>query len=241
MPKKGKKAAGKGKKGKKGAGKTGKKSDQDSTELDAAPVQLHTASNTGLLDKPAALLRVPLNGERLLDVLTTHKVETKELHNRQLSIRALEQLTAQEVRDLLLVFEVFDSDMDGFLSMKEVRRALRALGFKLTRDEVQLMVNDASQQHGRPTDFNTFLDFVIDRQSDVHDTHDEILQAFTYFDGDKSGKITVANLKELCRDVGVKIPETELKEMIDDADISGDNAVNQEEFLKIMLQTHLFS
>lgn len=32
------------------------------------------------------------------------------------------------------------------------------------------------------TDFNAFLDFVIDRQGDARDIHDEMVQGFKYFD-----------------------------------------------------------
>ena len=46
-------------------------------------------------------------------MLTTHKVDEKELHGFKVSTRALEQLTAQEIRDLRLVFDVFDVQGKG--------------------------------------------------------------------------------------------------------------------------------
>jgi len=39
----------------------------------------------------------------------------------------------------------------------------------------------------------------------------------------------------------VKLNEQELKEMIQEADKDGDNEVNLEEFVNIMLKTNLFS
>ena len=40
---------------------------------------------------------------------------------------------------------------------------------------------------------------------------------------------------------GVKLNEQELKEMIQEADKDGDNEVDQEEFVNIMLKTNLFT
>lgn len=40
---------------------------------------------------------------------------------------------------------------------------------------------------------------------------------------------------------GAKLTEQELKEMIQEADKDGDNEVDQEEFVNIMLKTNLFN
>lgn len=58
---------------------------------------------------------------------------------------------------------------------------------------------------------------------------------------DKTGKISLANLKQVSRLCGVKLNEQELKEMIQEADKDGDSEVDQEEFVNIMLKTNLFS
>uniref|UniRef100_A0A1I8G6T3 EF-hand domain-containing protein n=3 Tax=Macrostomum lignano TaxID=282301 RepID=A0A1I8G6T3_9PLAT len=183
---------------------------------------------------------IPLLGENLLHVLKTHEVEEKELHNMKIGVRALDELTPQEIRDLKLVFDVFDSDLDGNLSLAEVRLALRALGFKTDMDQVHKMATELNKGLVA-TDFNAFLNFVIDRQGDVRDLHDEIVLGFKHFDLDGTGKVTLANLKKLCRDYKVRIPDSELEEMIQEADTNGDNAVDVEEFVKVMMQTHMYS
>ena len=61
------------------------------------------------------------------------------------------------------------------------------------------------------------------------------------FVSDKTGKISLTNLKQVSRLCGVKLNEQELKEMIQEADKDGDSEVDQEEFVNIMLKTNLFS
>lgn len=50
---------------------------------------------------------------KLLHVLKTKKVDEKELHGFKVSTRALEKLTPQEIRDLKVVFDVFDFQEKG--------------------------------------------------------------------------------------------------------------------------------
>lgn len=57
---------------------------------------------------------------------------------------------------------------------------------------------------------------------------------------DKSGSISLDNLKMACEEAGIKFTQKELEEMIEEADINGDGRVDQSEFIRIMLQTNLF-
>jgi len=68
-----------------------------------------------------------------------------------------------------------------------------------------------------------------------------LLSNIQTFPSDKTGKISLNNLKQVSRLCGVKLNEQELKEMIQEADKDGDSEVDQEEFVNIMLKTNLFS
>merc|ERR1739840_37134 len=72
------------------------------------------------------------------------------------------------------------------------------------------------------------------------DPKDEILKAFRLFDDDETGKISFKNLKRVAKELGVRMTDEELQEMIDEADRDGDGEVNEEEFLRIMKKTNLF-
>ena len=72
------------------------------------------------------------------------------------------------------------------------------------------------------------------------DPKDEILKAFRVFDDDETGKISFKNLKRVAKELGERMTDEELQEMIDEADRDGDGEVNAEEFLRIMKKTNLF-
>ena len=58
---------------------------------------------------------------------------------------------------------------------------------------------------------------------------------------DKTGKISLDNLRNACREHGLKLSDQELKDMIQEADLDGDGKVNAAEFVQVMKKTNLFS
>ncbi|EDO41859.1 predicted protein [Nematostella vectensis] len=154
--------------------------------------------------------------------------------------RAYQHLTPQEIRDLKLVFDTFDTDKSGSIDGRELRKAMRTLGFKISKEGIAGMIADLDADQSGRIEFDEFLDFIISKQSDGRDVHDEIVQGFKMFDTDQSGRITLENLKQVSRMCGVKLNETELKEMILEADKDGDSSIDQDEFINMMLKTNLF-
>ena len=56
---------------------------------------------------------------QLIKLLTSHPVNEKEVHGVKVSTRILENLTPQEIRDLRVVFELFDTNDDGYVICHE--------------------------------------------------------------------------------------------------------------------------
>ena len=60
----------------------------------------------------------------------------------------------------------------------------------------------------------------------ARDSKEEIIKIFKLFDEDNLNKITFKNLKRIAAEVGEKIPDDELKEMLEEADRDGDGMLN---------------
>ncbi|XP_035210351.1 caltractin-like [Stegodyphus dumicola] len=149
------------------------------------------------------------------------------------------ELTDEQKKDIEDAFYIFDEGRTGFIEARNLKVALRALGFEPRKDEIKKMISEVDKENTGKIAFSDFLKIMTDKISDK-DTNKEIMKAFQLFDDDNTGKISFANLKRVALELGESLTDEELQEMIDEADRDGDGEVNQEEFLRIMKKTCLY-
>ena len=61
-----------------------------------------------------------------------------------------------------------------------------------------------------------------------------LIRSFRVFDKDGNGYISAAELRHVMTNLGEKLTDEEVDEMIREADIDGDGQVNYEEFVTMM-------
>jgi len=127
----------------------------------------------------------------------------------------------------------------GTIDAKELKVAMRALGFEPKKEEIKKMIADIDKDGSGTIDFDEFLQMMTAKMSEK-DSREEILKAFRLFDDDETGKISFKNLKRVAKELGENMTDEELQEMIDEADRDGDGEINEEEFLRIMKKTSLY-
>merc|ERR1712182_193975 len=133
-------------------------------------------------------------------------------------------------------FDLFDTDGSGSIDSKELKVAMRALGFEPKKEEIQKMISDVDDDGSGTIEYEEFLKMMTHKILN-RDPKDEILKAFRLFDDDETGKMG-KNLKRVAKELGERMTDEELQEMIDEADRDGDGEVNEEEFLRIMKKTN---
>jgi len=67
------------------------------------------------------------------------------------------------------------------------------------------------------------------------DSEEELVEAFKVFDKDNNGFISAAELRHVMTNLGERLTDEEVDEMIREADVDGDGQVNYEEFVKMMM------
>merc|ERR1711997_1246605 len=63
----------------------------------------------------------------------------------------------------------------------------------------------------------------------------EFKEAFSLFDKDGNGLISAAELRHVMTNLGEKLTDEEVDEMIREADVDGDGAINYQEFVRMMM------
>ena len=116
---------------------------------------------------------------------------------------------------------------------------MRALGFDVKKPDVIKMVHEVDPSNVGSIDFEQFLEIMSVRYAE-RDPEDEIKKAFTLFDDDHTGKITLKNMKRVARELGENLSEEELQAMIDEFDRDQDGEISGEEFMYIMKQNKFY-
>lgn len=148
-------------------------------------------------------------------------------------------LTEEQKQEIKEAFDLFDTDGSGSIDAKELKVAMRALGFEPKKEEIRKMIADIDRDGSGTIDFSEFLSMMSAKMAE-RDPREEIMKAFRLFDDDDSGTINFAKLKRVAKELGENMSDDELQEMIDEADRDGDGVINLDDFMRIMKKTNLF-
>ena len=149
------------------------------------------------------------------------------------------QLTEEQKQEIKEAFDLFDTDGSGTIDAKELKVAMRALGFEPKKEEIRKMIADIDKDGSGVIDFHEFLEMMTVKMAE-RDPREEMLKAFRLFDDDETGKISFRNLKRVAKELGENMTDDEIQEMIEEADRDGDGEISEEEFMRIMKKTNLF-
>ncbi|KAK1271016.1 Calmodulin-like protein 5 [Acorus gramineus] len=122
----------------------------------------------------------------------------------------MDLFSGEQVSDIQDAFCFFDRDGDGSITLEELATVIGSLGQNPTEKELHDMI-------GEETD----------------DTEEELKEAFKVFDRDQNGYISAAELSNVMINLGEKLTDEEVDQMIREADMDGDGQVNYEEFVRM--------
>lgn len=145
-------------------------------------------------------------------------------------------LTQQMKQEMKEAFELFDTDGNGTIDAKELSNAMRALGFEMTKEELNQMIADVDRDGSGAIDFDEFVYMMTDKIGE-RSSKQELTKAFNIIDHDKNGKISVSDIKSIAKELGVRFTDAEIHLMVEEADRDDDGEVNIEEFMRMMQTT----
>lgn len=144
-------------------------------------------------------------------------------------------LTEEEVEEFREAFSLFDKNGDGTITSNELAVVMKSLGQKTTESELQDMINEVDIDGNGTIDFPEFL-ALFDRKTESSNSKEDVKEAFRVFDKDGNGYINASELQYVMTTLGEKLTNEEVEDMLKEADIDEDGAINYEEFVKILME-----
>ncbi|EMP39433.1 Calmodulin, striated muscle [Chelonia mydas] len=143
------------------------------------------------------------------------------------------QLAEEQIAEFKEAFSLFDKDGDGSITTGELGNVMQSLGQNPTEAELQDMIGELDTDGSGTVDFPEFLSLMARKMRDM-DSEEEIREAFRVFDEDGIRYISAAELRHVMTNLGEKLTDEEVDEMIKEADADGNGQVNYEEFVRMM-------
>lgn len=155
------------------------------------------------------------------------------------------ELSDKEMKEINRAFDLNQfSDAEEVLAGDGLRTAIRSLGFEPRGDEIKRLMKKFSTKPNRITrdGFHKIMAFKFGTTPAMKSdrSNDEISRVFNLLDLDRTGLITLRNLKSIAKELNEELTDEDLFEMIAEADQDGDSKINKDEFHNIMKKTSLY-
>ncbi len=140
-----------------------------------------------------------------------------------------------KTKELKEAFDMFDRDKDGLINYNELGNVLKSQGFNPTNQELIEMIGDVDENEDDKINFEEFLILMHSRLKKA-DIENELNEAFSVFDKNGSGIITVKEFKRIMSSLGDKICEEEVDEIIQKVDPKNRGYINYKDLTKIIVE-----
>ena len=142
-------------------------------------------------------------------------------------------LSADEVQEVKDAFDLFDSDSSGAVSVNELVEAMQSLGLEQKNEAVFNMIKEIDTDGSGELEFQEFLEMMTARLTNKTPRAD-IERVFKLFDNDRTGEISLDNLKRVASELGEEVSNEELQEMVQRNDVDKDGAWTLDDFYAVM-------
>ncbi|KAL4237818.1 hypothetical protein ACF0H5_002530 [Mactra antiquata] len=125
----------------------------------------------------------------------------------------------KKLKEFRMRFNVYDRDGDGIITINEMVRLLHEMDQVITRHEIEDMMRAADLDSHTDIHFDEFLLMAAKRDC-YEESASELKEAFKIFDNGK-GYITETDLKTIMLNMGDKLSEEELDDMLNELPTKG--------------------
>ncbi|KAF6147886.1 hypothetical protein GIB67_014466 [Kingdonia uniflora] len=150
---------------------------------------------------------------------------------KKMALRVIaEKLSEEEIGGLKELFKMIDTDNSGTITFDELKEGLNKVGSDLQEPEIKALMEAADIDNSGSIDYGEFIAATV--HLNKLEREENLMSAFSYFDKDGSGYLTIDELQQACKDFGLS--EFHLEDMIKEIDQDNDGKIDYAEFAAMM-------
>ncbi|KAM0924297.1 hypothetical protein ACQ4PT_004939 [Festuca glaucescens] len=176
--------------------------------------------------------------DRPLDPAVLSRIKQFSAMNKlkRMALRVIaESLSEEEIAGLKEMFEAMDTDHSGAITYDELKEGMRKYGSTLKDTEIRDLMEAADVDNSGTIDYIEFIAATLHLNKLEREEH--LVAAFSYFDKDGSGYITVDELQQACKEHNM--PDAFLDDVIIEADQDNDGRIDYGEFVAMMTKGNM--
>ncbi|CAK9293570.1 unnamed protein product [Gordionus sp. m RMFG-2023] len=141
----------------------------------------------------------------------------------------------QKVLQFKEAFALYDRDADGKILVTELGTVMRCMGQAPTEADLKTYIEEYDTKKTGLIEFGDFLKIVQTHSTNRSFNEAEIREAFRIFDKDGNGFIGAAELRHIMSNLGEKLTEEEVDDLLKMADSNQDGQVKYEDFVTLIM------
>ncbi|XP_057421700.1 calcium-dependent protein kinase SK5 [Lotus japonicus] len=150
---------------------------------------------------------------------------------KKMALRVIaESLSEEEIGGLKELFKMIDADNSGTITFDELKEGLKRVGSELMESEIKDLMDAADIDNSGTIDYGEFIAATV--HLNKLEREENLLSAFSYFDKDGSGYITIDEIQEACKEFG--LDDIHIDDMVKEIDQDNDGQIDYGEFAAMM-------
>ncbi|XP_064623000.1 calmodulin-A-like [Lineus longissimus] len=141
---------------------------------------------------------------------------------------------AEQIAEYREAFNFFDKDGNGHITCSELGTVMRSLGQNPTKEDLRKIISEVDVNGSTTIEFDEFCHMMNKQKLKCPHPGEDLKMAFKVFDKDGNGFISFEELKHVMTQLGEKLTDEEVQEMIREADIDGDGRIDITEFVEMI-------
>jgi calcium-dependent protein kinase len=144
------------------------------------------------------------------------------------------QLSEAQIKSLRKTFVALDANGDGLLTVAEIKAGLYNAGLQELPVDIDKIVEEIDANDSGVIDYTEFLAATLEKK--LYQQEDVCWKAFTAFDQNGDGQISMEELKQVLHDGSVEeaLGGQLVAELMTEVDANGDGVIDFQEFMAMM-------